>query len=58
MRKEAEQELNNLYQNSNSVFCILRRMKKGRMWKEEGAQEEETNDWVLLEIGQKFGRNR
>ena len=25
---EADQELNNLYQNSNSVFYFLRRMKK------------------------------
>ena len=37
MRMEANQELNNLYQNSNSVFYLLRRMKKGKMWKEEGA---------------------
>ena len=28
MRKEASQELNNLYHNSNSVFYFLRRMKK------------------------------
>ena len=28
MRLEAEQKLNDLYQNSNSVFCCLRRMKK------------------------------
>ena len=28
MRKEANQELNNLYQNSNSVFYFLKRMKK------------------------------
>ena len=28
MRMEANQELNNLYQNSNSVFHFLRRMKK------------------------------
>ena len=28
MRMEANQELNNLYQNSNSVFFLLRRMKK------------------------------
>ena len=28
IRKEANQELNNLYQNSNSVFYFLRRMKK------------------------------
>ena len=28
MRKKAEQELNNSYQHSNSVFCFLRRMKK------------------------------
>ena len=28
MRMEANQELNNLYQNSNSVFYFLRRMKK------------------------------
>ena len=38
MSKEANQELNNLYHNSNSVFYFLRRMKrKGRMWKEESA---------------------
>ena len=48
MRKEAEQELNDLYQNSISVFCTLKRMKKGRMCNEKGAQEEETDDWVLL----------
>ena len=30
MRKEAEHELNDLYQNSNSDFCFLRRIKKGR----------------------------
>ena len=35
---EANQELNDFYQNSNSVFYFLRRMKKeGRMWKEESA---------------------
>ena len=28
MRMKANQELNNLYQNSNSVFCFLRKMKK------------------------------
>ena len=28
MRKEAEQELNDLYQNSNSVFYFFRRVKK------------------------------
>ena len=28
MRMKANQELNNLYQNSNSVFCFLRTMKK------------------------------
>ena len=28
IRMEATQELNNLYQNSNSVFYFLRRMKK------------------------------
>ena len=28
MRMEANQKLNNLYQNSNSVFYFLRRMKK------------------------------
>ena len=37
MRKEAEQELNDLYQNSNSVFCFLRKMKNGRIWNEDGA---------------------
>ena len=30
LRKEAEQELNALYQNSNSIFCFLRRMKMKR----------------------------
>ena len=30
MRMEANQELNNLYQNCNSVFYFLRRIKKGR----------------------------
>ena len=30
MKMEANQELNNLYQNSNSVFYFLRRMKKER----------------------------
>ena len=58
IRKDAEQELNNLYQNANSVFCFFRRMKKGKIGKEEGAEEEETDDWVLLKMtGQKFGRN-
>ena len=33
---EANQELNNLYQNSNSVFYFLRRMKKEGMDVEEG----------------------
>ena len=28
MRMETNQELNNLYQNSNSVFYFLKRMKK------------------------------
>ena len=38
MRIEANQELKNLYQNSNSVFYFLRITKKeGRMCKEEGA---------------------
>ena len=36
MRKEAEQEVNDLYQNSNSVFCFLRRMKKEEKDLEEG----------------------
>ena len=35
IRMEANQELNNLYQNSNSVFYFLRRMK--REGKEEDA---------------------
>ena len=30
MRKEAKQELNDLYQNSNSVFCFLRPTKNER----------------------------
>ena len=34
------------------------RKRKGRIWKEESALEEETNNWVLLKkTGQKFGRN-
>ena len=37
MRMEAKQELNDLYQNSNSVFGFLRRIKKERIWKKEGA---------------------
>ena len=58
MRMEAEEELNNLYQNSNRAFCFLRRMKKGRIWKDKSAYEEEMDDWVLLKkIGQQFGRN-
>ena len=36
-RMESNQELNNLYQSCNSVFYFLRRMKKERMWMEEGA---------------------
>ena len=54
---EANQELNDLYQNSNSVFYFLRRMKKeGKDL--EGAKEEDTDDCVLLKkIGQKFERN-
>ena len=38
MTMEANQELNNSYQNSNSVFYFLKRIKKkGTMWKEQGA---------------------
>ena len=37
MRMEANQKLNDLYHISNSVFCFLRRMKKRRIGKEEGA---------------------
>ena len=37
MRMEADQELNDLYQNSNSVFYFLTRMKKIMMWKGKGA---------------------
>ena len=33
---EAKQEFNDLYQNSNSVFCFLRRMKKEGKDLEEG----------------------
>ena len=33
----ANQELNDLHQNSNSVCYFLKKMKKERMWKEEGA---------------------
>ena len=40
---KANQELNDLYQNSNSVFCFLKRMKKeGKNL--EGASEEETDN--------------
>ena len=34
MRKEAEKELNNLCQNSNSAFCFLKRMQKEKILKE------------------------
>ena len=37
MRMEANQELNNLYQNSNSIFYFLTRMRKEG--KEEGKEE-------------------
>ena len=30
MRKETKEEWNNLSQNSNNVFCFLKRMKKER----------------------------
>ena len=36
MRMEANHELKNLYQNSNSVFYFLRRMKKEGKDVEEG----------------------
>ena len=36
MKMKANQELNNLYQNSNSVFYFLRRMKKEGKDVEEG----------------------
>ena len=31
MRMKANHKLNDSYQNFNSIFCFLRRMKKGRM---------------------------
>ena len=56
MRMEANQELNNLYQNSNSVFYFLRRMKKegkdvegGRCLRGDGrlgfSKEDRANIW-------------
>ena len=42
MRKKAEKELNNLCQNSYSVFCFR------RMEEEGGTYEEETDGGVLL----------
>ena len=54
---DATQELNDLYQNSNSFFYFLRSMKKEGK-DVEGALEEETDNWVLLrKMGQKFGGN-
>ena len=46
-------------QRQASIFCFLKeRKRKGRIWKEESALEEETDNWVLLKkTGQKFGRN-
>ena len=54
---EANQELNNLYKNSNSVFYFLRRMKKEGKDLEGGrCLRGRRDDWVLLKkIGQKFG---
>ena len=54
MRMEGNRELNNLYQNSNSVFYFLRRMKK------EGKDVEGGRDGQLGYIEDdraKFGRN-
>ena len=39
MRMEANQELNNLYQKSNSVFYFLRKMKKEGKDVERGSRE-------------------
>ena len=58
MRMEVNHELYDLYQNFNSVFYFLRRMKK------EGTDVEgirclrrSNGRLVLLKIGQKFRRN-
>ena len=57
VRKNAEQELNDLHQNSNSAFCLLGKMiKEGKNM--EGGRCQEADDWVLLhKTRQKFGRN-
>ena len=36
MKIETNQELKNLYKNSNSGFYFLRIIKKGMMWNREG----------------------
>ena len=58
MKMEANQEFNNLDQNSNSVFYFLRRMKKKGKDIEGGRCLSGRHGRLgFLKIGQKFGRN-
>ena len=59
VRMKANQELNNLYQNSNSVFYFLRRIKKeGKdVEGERFFRERDGRLSFIEEAGQKFGRN-
>ena len=58
MKMEANQEFNNLYHNSNSVFYFLRRMKKEGKDIEGGRCLSGRHGRLgFLKIGQNFGRN-
>ena len=59
MRMEANQELNNLYQNSNSVLYFLRRMKKEGKDVEGGRCLKGGDGWLgfIQKDRAKFGRN-
>ena len=59
MRMEANQEFNNLYHNSNSVFYFLRRMKKEGKDVEGGRclRGENRRLGFIEEDLEKFGRN-
>ena len=59
MRMEANQKLNDLCQNSNSVFYFLRRMKKeGKdVQGERCLKERDGRLFFLKKIGEKFGSN-
>ena len=59
MRKEAEQELDNLYQNSNCVFSFLRRMKKEGENLEEGrCLRGRQRLWGFIEDRAKIGKEQ